>query len=112
MKKKKLNKGMKYDSEKNRLDLLSAPWIEGVGLVLTFGAHKYAAHNWRKGIAQSRLLGAGLRHMFKHLAGENMDPETGLSHLLHASCCLMFAYELNQTHPKLDDRFKLEKKIR
>lgn len=104
--------GTKHDSEKTRLDLLSAPWIEGVGAVLARGAQKYSAHNWRKGIQTSRLLGAALRHLFAYLRGEDLDPETGLSHLLHCSCSIMFAYELSQTRPDLDDRYeaKREKK--
>jgi hypothetical protein len=103
----RLSGGTKLDENKNRLDLLSAPWIEGVGHVLTFGAKKYEAHNWRKGIQTSRLLGAALRHLFAYLRGEDLDPETGLSHLLHASCCVMFAFELSLTKPELDDRYKV-----
>ncbi len=101
--------GTKFDTGKNQLELLSATWIEGVGKVLTFGAGKYAAHNWRKGIARSRLLGACLRHIFAYLRGEDRDQETGLLHLYHASCCLMFASELHETRPDLDDRYKIEK---
>ncbi len=99
-------KGIKHDADKNRLDLLSSRWVEGVGQVLTFGARKYSAHNWRKGIARSRLLGAALRHIFSYLRGEDFDPETNLLHLYHASCCLMFASELHFSMPETDDRFK------
>lgn len=98
-------KGMKHDDEKNRLDLLSTRWINGVGQVLTYGAKKYAAHNWRKGIERSRLLGAAFRHLFAYLGGEDRDSETGFLHLYHASCCLMFASELHETRPDLDDRY-------
>lgn len=98
-------KGMKYDSEKIQLELLSTKWLLGVGRVLTFGAKKYASHNWRKGIQQSRLLGASLRHILAYLDGEDLDQESGLSHLFHASCCLMFAAELKETRPDLDDRY-------
>lgn len=98
--------GTKNDSEKIQVELLSARWLFGVGQVLTFGARKYAAHNWRKGIALSRLLGACLRHVLAFLGGEDCDSETQLSHLYHASCCLMFAAELHETHPDLDDRYK------
>lgn len=102
------NVGTKHDGEKVRLDLLSSEWITGVGDVLTFGAKKYEAHNWRKGIQLSRLLGACLRHVFAFLKGEDKDPETGLLHLYHASCCLMFASELYIISPeKVDDRFKV-----
>lgn len=103
--------GTKLDSNKCQLELLSSAWIFGVGDVLTFGAKKYAAHNWRKGIVLSRLIGACLRHIFAFLRGEDKDPETNLSHLLHASCCLMFAYELHLTKAsEVDDRFKLTQK--
>lgn len=102
--------GTKHDSEKIRMELLSAHWVEGVGRVLTFGAKKYDAHNWRKGISFSRLLGAAFRHLYAILRGEDNDPETGLSHWLHLSCCCMFAYEMTLTRPDLDDRYKVEVK--
>lgn len=98
--------GTKHDQEKVRLDLLSSRWLTGTGAVLTFGAKKYDDHNWRKGIKLSRLLAACLRHLFAFLGGEDRDPETGLSHLYHASCCLMFASELHETMPDMDDRYK------
>lgn len=63
-------------------------------------------NNWRKGIAQSRLLGAALRHILAHMWGQDYDEESGLRHLYHASCCLMFASELIETRPDLDDRYK------
>ncbi len=101
---------IKYDQEKVQLELLSSSWLFGVGRVLTFGAKKYAAHNWRKGLQQSRLLGATLRHVLAYLGGEDLDQETGLPHLHHASCCLMFASELAETRPDLDDRWTGESK--
>jgi hypothetical protein len=103
-----MTQGIKNDQDKNRLDLLSSSWIEGVGQVLTFGARKYSANNWRSGLARSRLLGACLRHVFAYLRGEDLDAETGLLHLYHASCCLMFASELHFTKPETDDRYQLE----
>lgn len=104
--------GTKHDSKKIRLDLLSSKWLLGVGHVLTFGAKKYTPNNWRKGIQLSRLLGACLRHVFAFMDGEDKDPETGLSHLYHASCCLMFAAELYETMPeKVDDRYHEDPKI-
>lgn len=96
---------IKHDQDKAMLELLSPSWIMGVGRVLTFGARKYAAHNWRKGLKRSKVIGAALRHIFDYLRGEDDDPETGESHLYHASCELMFAAELHDTHPELDDRY-------
>lgn len=98
--------GQKHDTHKSRVDLLDPEWVEGIGNVLRFGAEKYAAHNWRSGIQISRLLGAGLRHCFAFLRGESYDPESGLHHLLHASCCLMFSYWTVINKPQFDDRYK------
>lgn len=98
--------GIKHDQSKEPLSLLSRTWLLGVARVMAFGAKKYAAHNWRGGIERSRLISAALRHILAYNEGEDSDLETGLSHLDHASCCLMFARETHETHPQLDDRHK------
>lgn len=98
--------GVKFDQDKPRMDLLDPLWLEETAKVLGFGAKKYAAHNWRQGIAQSRLIGAALRHLMAHQRGEDKDPESGLPHLAHASCCLMFLTNMAVTRPELDDRYK------
>jgi len=97
--------GTKHDQHKIRMELLSPIALEKIAQVLTFGAQKYADHNWRKGIKWSRVLGAALRHLFAWARGEDKDPETGLSHLAHAGCCIMFLLEYELTHKNLDDRF-------
>lgn len=97
--------GVKFDAEKPRMDLLDAYAIEQLSSVLTFGAQKYNAHNWRKGIAKGRLIAAALRHLFAYLRGEDRDPESGLSHVAHAMCCCMFLLGLEH-RPELDDRYE------
>lgn len=98
--------GLKYDQEKPRLDLVSSIAINELAKVLTFGAKKYDSHNWRKGIHFSRLMAATLRHLFAYLGGDRKDKETGLSHLSHAMCCIMFMLEQEVTRPDLDDLYK------
>ena len=73
--------GLRYDTGKVRLDLLPAEWIWGLGQVMTAGAAKYEPRNWEKGMAWSKVLGPMLRHVFKWMAGETYDPETGCHHL-------------------------------
>lgn len=104
--------GLKYDSEKPGMSLLpSVPLLE-IAKVLDHGKQKYAAHNWRHGIEQSRLISAAMRHIAAYNEGEDVDPESGLSHLAHANCMLMFCLE-QQMHPEVfeqfDDRFIKEK---
>ena len=97
--------GTKFDTEKPRMDLLDADFLAGVASVLTFGANKYAAHNWRGGINTSRLIAATYRHLGAINKGEDMDSESGLPHVYHASCCLMFLASMLNTRPDLDDRY-------
>lgn len=100
--------GLKFDGDKPALALLPIESLEEVGKVLTFGAKKYAAHNWRQGFKWSRLLSAAMRHLFAFTRGEDKDPETGLSHLAHAACCLLFLISFGKTGAGEDDRFKVQ----
>jgi len=85
--------------------------MEKIAQVMTYGKQKYGRDNWRGGIVYSRLLAAVLRHINAYRKGETYDPETGLSHLSHASCGLMMLLEFEETRPDLDDRsLKQEKK--
>ena len=103
-----LKEGTKYDSGKPRMDLLDSYAMIQLAEVLTFGAKKYAAHNWRKGINKSRLIAALLRHTFAYLGGQDKDEETGLSHIAHAMCCCMFLLGL-ESRTDLDDRYNAGK---
>ena len=80
-----MNEAQKHDSEKKaRPELLAPMFLLGIARVLASGAIKYAAGNWAKGMAWSRVFGALLRHLFAWWAGETYDRETGESHLYHA----------------------------
>lgn len=98
--------GKKFDQDKVRIDLLPSEALLEVAKVLTFGAGKYGEHNWRKGIAWSRVYAAALRHMMKWNSGETYDEETGLNHLSHACANILFLLYYAEKHGELDDRFK------
>jgi len=99
-------KAKKFDSEKIRVDLLPVEALEDIAAVLTFGANKYGSNNWRNGLAYTRLLGALLRHVFAFMRGQDRDPESGLPHLAHAGCCILFLLWMIQYKPSMDDRFR------
>lgn len=83
--------GRKDDQDKNRLDLIEPEFIEGVGKVLTFGAEKYEENSWQKvDNAENRYYAAAMRHLLAWRRGEKIDPESGLSHLDHVACNMMF----------------------
>ena len=98
------SEGVKYDSKKPKMNLLPPKAIVEISKVLTFGAAKYDAENWRKlDDLQNRYTAGALRHIFAHMDGEELDPETNLSHLAHAMCCLLFKLEI-----ELEERLKEE----
>ena len=97
-----MSQGIKYDSAKPKMNLLPPKAVMEVAKVLTFGAEKYDAENWRKlEDLQNRYTAGALRHIFAHMDGEELDPETNLSHLAHAMCCLLFKLEI-----ELEERLK------
>jgi len=98
--------GLKYDDQKVRMDLLDPEALTEMAAVLTYGAQKYDAHNWRKGIVYSRIIAAILRHLFAWIRGERLDPETSRSHLAHVGVNVMFLLWFEKNRPDLDDMWK------
>lgn len=95
--------GVKHDQDKPMLNLIDPQAIEGLAAVLTFGAKKYAADNWRGGINNSRLIASLLRHLFAIMRGEYIDPESGLPHIDHVGCNWMFLSNNLKNRPDLND---------
>ena len=86
--------GRKFDGGKLEYGLLPPHALEETVKVLTFGAQKYERGNWQRvPDAKRRYFDAMERHIWAWKKGEKLDPETGINHLAHAMCCLMFLYE-------------------
>lgn len=101
--------GRKDDTGKTPYELLPYWYLEGTARVLDFGAEKYGRWNWYKGMAWGRVFGALQRHLWKWwwstlTGGNGTDPETGMSHLWHAGCCLAFLMEYEAEGIGSDDR--------
>ena len=97
-------KGLKYDSEKPKMNLLPPKALIEVGKVLTFGAEKYGPENWKElEDLQNRYTAGALRHIFAHMDGEKDDPESNISHLAHALCCLLFKLEIELENAKIEE---------
>ena len=89
-------KGLKYDDDKLDWALLPILATEETLKVLMEGAKKYERHNWLfVSDHKRRYYNAAMRHIQAYRKGEKADHETGLSHLAHAICCLMFLLERN-----------------
>ena len=83
---------VKHDDGKTDWSLVPFEALEGMADVLSFGAKKYASWNWTEGggFSYSRVLRSCLRHLFAFMRGQDNDPESGLSHISHAQCNLLF----------------------
>lgn len=90
--------GVKFDKGKRRWSLVAYDALGALVDVLDYGARKYAARNWERGMLYSRVYDANVRHLTSWWQGEECDAESGLHHLAHAMCCTMFllAYELRR----------------
>lgn len=83
--------GQKHDTSKPRHSLLPVGSVERVIDVLEFGATKYAPDNWQHvSDARTRYYDAAMRHLSAWWRGETHDAESGLHHLAHAACCILF----------------------
>jgi len=96
--------GVKFDTGKPPLGLIPRQALIAEAQVLAFGATKYGRDNWRGGMDWSRLTDAALRHLTAFIDGEDVDPETGISHLAHARCCMGFLLAYAELGLGRDDR--------
>lgn len=99
----------KFDTGKPDWSLM--PWdsLEEILKVLEFGATKYnekdikgvASWNWAKGagLGRWRTLSAIFRHLTAYASGQTYDPETGLNHLAHVGCGILFMLHYHK-HPE------------
>ena len=105
------NVGSRFNKDKSFRPELMSPWaLEGVSAVLAFGAKKYAADNWAKGLSWRETMGSLLRHVLALLRGEDTDPESKLPHVDHMLCNALFLshfMKLKQ-YKKFDDRWRPE----
>lgn len=100
---------VKFDAGK--LDWSLMPWeaVEEVVKVLAFGAKKYneagqgpQTWNWTKGpgLGKWRTLSAIFRHLTSYAKGQTYDEETGLNHLAHAACGILFLLHYHKNQEK------------
>lgn len=100
--------GLRFNSGKVRWDLIDPVAVEGVAKVLGFGAEKYTAENWRKGLSWKATLRSLESHLQALKRGEDIDSESGLPHIDHLGCNWMFLSNYQKMGVGKDDRVKLK----
>lgn len=93
-------RGKKDDAGKERYDLIPIAALRGAASVLTYGAQKYAPYGWTAvPNAFARYRAAAERHLQTGLQGEELDPESGISHAWHyLTNCIFVACLLSVRH--------------
>jgi len=91
--------------KKAPLSTVSAPFILAIGNAMLEGALKYGRHNYRAvGVKSSVYYDALLRHMMAWWEGQDIDPESGESHLIKAAACLAVLFDSLHRGNLNDDR--------
>ena len=84
---------------------VSAPVLMELGLAKMEGALRYGRHNHRCiGVRSSVYYDAALRHITAWWEGEDIDPESGLSHLTKAMACIEVIRDAEIFGNVVDDR--------
>ena len=62
-----------------------------MAMVLDYGTKKYSRNNWRKGYEDKFSAADSLyRHLQELISGKILDQESGLPHIGHIMCNIMF----------------------
>lgn len=111
-------KGLRFNNDKLRYDLVHPLAHEDMVKVLTYGAKKYTvydddgnllndgANNWQKGLGWKSVIASLKRHIAAIEMGEDYDQDTGLLHISHAACNVHFLNAFYYMFPQGDDRTK------
>lgn len=80
----------KADKGKLELSLVNPQLVKAVAEARMYGTEKYGdSENWRK-VEPKRYVDALYRHLLAYIEGNEVDEESGLSHLSHMACNISF----------------------
>ena len=90
------------------LHLLPTYSMRQTAHVLSLGAEKYGVYNWREsgGVKATTYSSAIMRHLFQYMDGEDIDEESGKSHLAHIMATCAILMDADRVGELLDDRHK------
>ena len=95
----------KFDDGKIKYHLIDFDFEKELASILTEGAARYGEYNWQEADpvdAEHRYYSALRRHLDAWLRGTEVDPDTGLPHLAHAACNIMFLRWFERNHAKTE----------
>lgn len=87
------------------MHVVSMPVVMEMALGMMEGARKYGAHNYRvAGVRASVYYDAAMRHLSAWWEGQDIDPDSGLSHISKAMSCLHVLRDAMMNDMWNDDR--------
>ena len=87
------------------MSTVSAAVIAEVGVAMLEGAAKYGRFNYRAvGVRASIYYDATMRHLMAWWEGEDIDPDSGMSHVTKALCTLAVLRDAQMQSMLTDDR--------
>jgi hypothetical protein len=96
---------------KPQLHLVPAVLTEQAAAALATGATRYGIRNFRATkVRASTYVSALMRHLDAWREGEDLDPESGLSHLAHVAANVAILLDTAKHGTLEDDRLKQEVK--
>lgn len=97
----------KYGRAKPSISFIPPVAILAEAGVMELGGEKYGPFNWRDHpVRASVYYDAAFRHMTQWYDGEELDAESGQSHLAHARACFGIILDAEETGCLIDDRPK------
>lgn len=102
---KPTNPKFEFGAKKVSAHVVPCNVIMQMALGMTEGACKYGAHNYRAmGVRGSTYYDAAMRHLMAWWEGEDIDPDSGLSHITKAMTSLTVLLDSVMMGNWTDDR--------
>lgn len=104
---------IKYDQNKPKLSQFPREAMEAVAEVMEYGARKYGGGTWSR-VEIQRYIDAGARHLYamqdidengkECINFSKVDEESGLEHLYHLACNVVYAVALYRREKRNETR--------
>ena len=94
-----------YGESKPKISSTPIIGIREMGKVFELGAKKYGRFNWRiHTVSATVYYDAAWRHLSAWFEGEDIDPESGVSHLAHVMACMTILLDAEDKKKLNDNR--------
>ena len=103
-------RGLRYNFDKLRYDLIPPLANREYAKVWTQALGKYPEGNWEKGMPWTEVIASAMRHLEAIRLGFDIDPEDGCLHAAHLQANAAMLTEYYFTKKEFDNRKKYETK--